>query len=427
MKKALAALAAATSLTFGATAVAAGDARAASGTQDLGSVGDAYDHAGASSFSFTGWVRPAKSRSPGARARLISKETSRGGYSMALVAQRAGAQALSFRRRSSAGADAVTATTGLLPGSWHHVAVTYDGRMLTLFVDGRRERSIRSTRRLPDTSAALRLGAAAGRADGSRGRLLDFAAHRRALSEDAVQRLFALRAKLAERVTRPETTPTPAATPSPTATPAPTPVATGRALTRSPNSPVLPDADAAARVRRSPWEPRPLNTVANHRMPTADELSAFRSASRDQTSYASLVTGHFTGTTDELIQWTAHKWGIDEDIVRAQAVWESTWQQPAAGDGGISFGLMQIKSTVWRGTAPLTQLSTAFNVDMHGAILRQCYAGKATWLGNDYRAGDLWGCLGYYYSGVWGDAGGAAYVESVRRHLDERTWEKPGF
>ena len=37
------------------------------------------------------------------------------------------------------------------------------------------------------------------------------------------------------------------------------------------------------------------------------------------------VTGNFTGTTDEIIQWAACKWGIDEDIVRAQMAKESWW------------------------------------------------------------------------------------------------------
>jgi autotransporter family porin len=35
------------------------------------------------------------------------------------------------------------------------------------------------------------------------------------------------------------------------------------------------------------------------------------------------VTGNFTGTTDEIIQWAAHKWGIDEDVVRSVATAES--------------------------------------------------------------------------------------------------------
>ena len=46
------------------------------------------------------------------------------------------------------------------------------------------------------------------------------------------------------------------------------------------------------------------------------------------------VTGAFTGTTDEIIQWAACKWGIDEDVVRAQAAKETYWTQDHLGDFG---------------------------------------------------------------------------------------------
>jgi Immunoglobulin-like domain of bacterial spore germination len=39
------------------------------------------------------------------------------------------------------------------------------------------------------------------------------------------------------------------------------------------------------------------------------------------------VDGAFSGTTDEIIQRAACKWGIDEDIVRAQIIKESYWYQ----------------------------------------------------------------------------------------------------
>jgi hypothetical protein len=213
-------------------------------------------------------------------------------------------------------------------------------------------------------------------------------------------------------------------------TPATTDVAAAsapKATTRPPGSPVLSDAEAAARVTRSSWEPRPQNTTANHRVPTGSELARFRTASDNQSPYVPRMTGNFTGTTDEIIQWAAHKWGFDEDIVRAQAMQESSWYQLRAGDGGISFGLMQVKSTIWRGTSPLSRDSTPFNVDMYGAILRQCFEGKAAWLGIGYQANNLWGCLGYYYSGNWYDAEARSYIDSVNRHLTDRAWEKPGF
>ena len=50
-------------------------------------------------------------------------------------------------------------------------------------------------------------------------------------------------------------------------------------------------------------------------------------ARRRQSGWYARVTGNFTGTTDQIIQWAACKWGIDEDIVRAQAAKESGWHQ----------------------------------------------------------------------------------------------------
>ena len=67
-------------------------------------------------------------------------------------------------------------------------------------------------------------------------------------------------------------------------------------------------------------ENRPANAVSNSTKGTQANATYPR------------VTGDFVGTTDEIIQWTACKWGIDEDWVRAQIVNESNWNQDAMGD-----------------------------------------------------------------------------------------------
>jgi hypothetical protein len=89
---------------------------------------------------------------------------------------------------------------------------------------------------------------------------------------------------------------------------------------------------------------------------------------------------------------------------------------------------MQVKRTVWRGSYPLSRRSTAFNVDLSAAIMRQAYDGRATWLKREgYRKGDLWGSLGFCFSGRWYDAGARAYIDRVRRHLEAQSWLEPGF
>jgi hypothetical protein len=196
---------------------------------------------------------------------------------------------------------------------------------------------------------------------------------------------------------------------------------------RRPGAAPLPDSVAARRVQRSAWEPRPGNASANRTVPTARQLAAFRRRARGQ-DVAEHVTGAFRGTTDEIIQWASHKWGLPVNLMRARAVAESTWHQRHVGDSGRSYGLMQVKRTVWRGSYPLSRRSTAFNVDLSAAIMRQAYDGRATWLKREgYRKGDLWGSLGFCFSGRWYDAGARAYIDRVRRHLEAQSWLQPGF
>ena len=53
--------------------------------------------------------------------------------------------------------------------------------------------------------------------------------------------------------------------------------------------------------------------------------------------------GRFRGTTDEVIQWAAAKWGLAPDLVRAVAAKETWWRMSHVGDNGDSFGLFQVR------------------------------------------------------------------------------------
>jgi hypothetical protein len=219
--------------------------------------------------------------------------------------------------------------------------------------------------------------------------------------------------------------------PSPKGPTSPTPPTvspSGQSITRPVGSPILSDAAAAAHVRHEP-EIRPDNLNANHTTPTAQQLSAFRSASTQP--YTASVTGNFVGTTDEIIQWAAWKWGVNEDIMRAVAVQESDWHQTADASDGATFGLLQIKTQIaggdgWPGTFPLAQASTAFNADYYGRAFRSCYDGRETWLGGSYGPGHEWDCVGLWYSGDW-HSGYDSYVAEVQQHLAGRDWAQPGY
>ncbi len=210
--------------------------------------------------------------------------------------------------------------------------------------------------------------------------------------------------------------------------------APGPLVTRPHATRPLPDADAARRVARSPFEPRPANRPATHRIPGPAALRRWQATS--QMPYARFVTGRFTGTTDEVIQWAALKWGLAPDLLRAVAVGESYWRMSTVGDGGDSFGLFQVRRP-FHCTEPACAMfrrDAALGADYYGAILRAYYDGRETWLntvaagnGKPYRRGDIWASVGAWYSGRWWDAPARGYVTQVRRFLAQRTWRAPGF
>jgi hypothetical protein len=220
------------------------------------------------------------------------------------------------------------------------------------------------------------------------------------------------------------------------------------------------DAAAAARIRRSAWEPRRVNAGYNHTVPAHLRLQRERMADhgyapRWNTYILRRITGDFTGTTDEIFQWAAAKWGLPDNLIRAIAYMESNWQQRNHGDYvedrgkcqpgyhrlpcPVTFGIAGTKSTSWPGLFPWNRTSTAAAVDVLGGWLRGCYEGWVWWLrehGNRsrgvYHAGDIWGCAGAWYSGNWHDGpvsgpGGESYILRTEYWFKERPWLRPGF
>jgi hypothetical protein len=196
----------------------------------------------------------------------------------------------------------------------------------------------------------------------------------------------------------------------------------------------LSDAAAAAKVVHSSFEPRPANASATHRVPTKAQLRAFHRQS-DET-YSHWVTGRFRGTTDEVIQWAAAKWGLAPDLVRAVAAKETWWRMSHVGDDGDSFGLFQVRRpSHCRGTlvCGLFRHDAALNADYWSSIIRSYYDGKQTWLntvsgnGARYAAGDLWGSIGAWFSGRWHDAGSEGYVTAIKDYMARRIWRTRDF
>jgi hypothetical protein len=225
------------------------------------------------------------------------------------------------------------------------------------------------------------------------------------------------------------------------------------------------DQAAAADVTAEP-ETRPGNSGPNNYVPSAGQLAAFYSATNpsDQTTvqtnpYYAYVTGDYTGTTDDIIQWAAWKWGIPADWLRAEYVQESNWSMSQLGDEATvspawyaeypavariagtdevyqSMGISQIKwapdGSVGAGTEPLRWESTAFNADYEAATLRFYYDNpdglRSAWGDSSYVAGEAWNSLGGWFSPYpWGNPGQLAYIAEVQAHLAARTWAQPGF
>ncbi len=323
------------------------------------------------------------------------------------------------------------------------------------------------------------------------------------------------------------------ATPRPTATGAPTPTPTRAPLSSAPPptagyfglrpvgswSSLPSDAQCAAQVHYSSWEPRPENSQQNNTRPAPGAMAAsFAARPRDHGgSYNALwdswllqrVDGQFTGTTDEILQWASCKWGLPDNLIRADAAVESTWFQylhfpndasyggggggscywkygcsdafsspdasttlycngiatqgllaseihnyakdPVTGAGGYpwtpqtgmcpkTFSILGITSwdnPGWQapfpaypgnqnGTFPFTRDSTAAAADYWGAYIRGCYEGWPSWLKTTgtgtYAAGDLWGCIGSWYSGDWHSSAANTYTGQVQTKENTTIW-----
>jgi hypothetical protein len=218
--------------------------------------------------------------------------------------------------------------------------------------------------------------------------------------------------------------------------------------TLPPGSRLPSEADCAASVKATAENKR-MNTSYNTKKGT-QKLAADYFGYGDpkmNTVIAPRVSGNFTGTTDEILQWAACKWGIDEDVVRAQAVRESWWQMTAKGDWttdanacapghGLgadgtpgqcpeSWGILQARYIYRKSGWPSFANSTAFNADLAYAEWRACYEGYEWWLTTT--KGDQWGCVGRWFAGAWHTPAAETYISDVKDIVNTRTWEQDNF
>ncbi len=241
----------------------------------------------------------------------------------------------------------------------------------------------------------------------------------------------------------------------------------------------LSDAEAAAQVTPEP-ETRPYNDRpyvvggkqypgANEYVPTTAQVERFRGS---QTSsgqpalqfnpylrYVDGRDGMHDPSTDELIQWSAHKWGIPENWLRSEYVVESYWNQFQLGDRHTvprswydlyplqarvpntlevyrSLGITQVQWTpdgsIGPGSNPLRWESTAFNLDYQAAMVRFYYdnpsGARTSWGDATYSPCEPWRSIGGWYRPYpWGNADQASYIRKVRGDLADRRWKSASF
>ena len=220
------------------------------------------------------------------------------------------------------------------------------------------------------------------------------------------------------------------------------------------------DATCAMLVRHTP-EARPENGPFNAVVPSPAQLAGLtpwnsENAYDDRAlSLEARITGAYTGTTDEILQWAACKWGFNEDDVRAEAVESSGWHQDLATDWATeptsecppdaltrpvdgtqcaqTYGMYQVVWQYHKSAWPMYHDSTPFHVDYVYALRRACFEGWGTGqisvaaAGPPFTVGDEWGCMGAHFSGGWYDAGAKSYIARVMGQLAGRAWTRPGF
>ncbi len=229
-------------------------------------------------------------------------------------------------------------------------------------------------------------------------------------------------------------------------------------FTTLPPGSVLPsDAECAAMIKARA-ENKASNLIYNatpgSQRLAVDFFDPYSTDPRANSIIAARVTGSYTGTTDQILQWVACKWGVDEDMVRAQAAVESWWRQDTLGDWttdasrcapghglGVdgrpgecpeSFGILQNRYPYEQSAWPGIGNSTSFNADTAYGIWRACYEGYEWWLndvdrGWDYGPGDAWGCMGRWFAGRWHTDAAEYYISRVWEYYDMRIWEQSYF
>ncbi len=154
------------------------------------------------------------------------------------------------------------------------------------------------------------------------------------------------------------------------------------------------DQDCAARVQHNlndQQETRPQNTPANQFVPDRVVMPVWTDfTAKANQQFVSRIDGHFTGTTAQILDWGACKWGVPPICSRRSRPRKATGDKAPSPTNRTTrktasaaphhrarpaSGSCNFKHTTLPGTYPLSVQSTAFNVDYYGARIRSLLRG----------------------------------------------------
>lgn len=141
--------------------------------------------------------------------------------------------------------------------------------------------------------------------------------------------------------------------------------------------------------------------------------------------YYAQIDGNCTGTTEQILEWAARKWGFGQlgypDLAKSIGIVESWWREPTVGIHG-EVGILQV-NPVWPGWE-MAQWSTAYSADYAMAVIRSHYDGNS-WLGGQ-TAGDLYGSVAAWECGCAYNGGGWYATRVFNYNDNNKLWQRPG-
>jgi hypothetical protein len=180
-----------------------------------------------------------------------------------------------------------------------------------------------------------------------------------------------------------------------------------------------------------------ITTPVNQTKPTAIQLAYYASDGYISSgmdapyTWMKLINGQYTGATEMIIRWAACKWGMDEDMIRAQATTEHwTWVQwNAGGDKHNSAGECRAgnnsshdSTDLWGYLVPNAcyqswsnwQTKVVYSSPNLGAWTTWPAINESTAFAADYRYGYQRSCMNGDQSGFFkGQGTGSSYLADV--------------